>query len=794
LTAGDYVDGLAGTDTMTVTFAGNVTIPATTIKNVETITLSDTAGGTFNMLLVENNPAVNWTNTIDGTTSTVTNAPIGSTYGLSGKGDLTVTYASVTGSADEAKLSLTGTGTSATNESTINVSTTNAIEDISIATTGTNYVILTGGTGADNITITGAGTNRIDVGSSGSVASNVAVNASTATGANTIEMGTTLSLGDTITGGTGSDTIVADLTTAAQILPTLSSIETLEVDFSAAATFNGLYTTGLETLTITDVGAAQTATSIPATVTTINLGKGTAVNGTNNASLTYATGAASDVTVNVGATATASNPAFDSGDLTIAGNTGALTIQSSGDAANLIDAVAVNSAGSVTIKGSTQALTTTTVSATGAATFAVDSSLKATTVTNVTLDESTSAINLTSGTGALSVGNITQTAGVASNDIASNVTIAASGTTTLSVGTIEFDGGASGSITANVTATNDSTGAMTITGITYDHDVTAAGDTASGTVTLAANSGDITLSTLTMDAATDTYEVNVNLVLSAASGKTLAITDLAHVNGADMGTVTVSGAGTINVDTNDTNTTPIESNTVINSTATGTFNMNIASATGNITASLGDVTSSGSNTLTTGSGTDTITGGSGADTISTGGGNDVITAGGGADSITGGGGNDTINLTESTAASDTIVFEATATANGQDTITGFASGDIINVSAFATDNAATATLADTTTGNQAIADNDIFNVTDADGSIGTTVANVAALFGGGGKVFEAIAATEEIVVAVQDTTNNVTNIFYVDNDGDTTVANSEVVLVATINGYTTALADANIAD
>ena len=170
--------------------------------------------------------------------STVTNAPIGATYGLSGKGDLTVSYASVTGSADEAKLSLTGAGTSASNPSTVVVSTSNAIEDINITTTGTNYVILDAGTGGDNITIAGAGTNRIDIGdNSSAVGSNVLVNASTATGANTIDMGTTLGLGDNITGGTGSDTIIADFATAATVLPTLSGVETLEVDFSAAATF-----------------------------------------------------------------------------------------------------------------------------------------------------------------------------------------------------------------------------------------------------------------------------------------------------------------------------------------------------------------------------------------------------------------------------------------------------------------------------------------------------------------------------------------------------------------------------
>jgi hypothetical protein len=91
---------------------------------------------------------------------------------------------------------------------------------------------------------------------------------------------------------------------------------------------------------------------------------------------------------------------------------------------------------------------------------------------------------------------------------------------------------------------------------------------------------------------------------------------------------------------------------------------------------------SAANTVSTGGGTDSIVTGAGADTI---------TGGEDADTITGGAGNDTINLTETTAAVDKVVFSggtaiasaaaptAHLTANGADVITGFGSTDTINI-------------------------------------------------------------------------------------------------------------------
>ena len=80
-----------------------------------------------------------------------------------------------------------------------------------------------------------------------------------------------------------------------------------------------------------------------------------------------------------------------------------------------------------------------------------------------------------------------------------------------------------------------------------------------------------------------------------------------------------------------------------------------------------------------------------------------------------------------------------------------------------------------------------------------TAAAVAALFDDGtdgGQALQTAGASHNYVVVVRDTTNNETKIFYVDADSNASnaVAASEVTLVGTLSGYSTVLADANIAD
>lgn len=150
-----------------------------------------------------------------------------------------------------------------------------------------------------------------------------------------------------------------------------------------------------------------------------------------------------------------------------------------------------------------------------------------------------------------------------------------------------------------------------------------------------------------------------------------------------------AGSDTLTVTTNNTtatdltNVTNVEVLTIANSTTATAYTtadtLVAAGATLTVTCS-----GTGAGTLTwTGNaeldGFFNITGGAGADTIIGGSLADTISGGAGTDSITGGAGNDTINLTESVAAADIVVFAATAALNGADTITGFAKAtDIIN--------------------------------------------------------------------------------------------------------------------
>jgi Ca2+-binding RTX toxin-like protein len=98
------------------------------------------------------------------------------------------------------------------------------------------------------------------------------------------------------------------------------------------------------------------------------------------------------------------------------------------------------------------------------------------------------------------------------------------------------------------------------------------------------------------------------------------------------------------------------------------------------------------NVLTGTAASDTINGLAGADTISGAAGNDFLVGGEDADVITGGAGNDSIDLTETVAAIDKVVFDGAVllaaasvstqlTANGLDTIIGFGAIDTINVAA-----------------------------------------------------------------------------------------------------------------
>jgi S-layer protein len=221
-------------------------------------------------------------------------------------------------------------------------------------------------------------------------------------------------------------------------------------------------------------------------------------------------------------------------------------------------------------------------------------------------------------------------------------------------------------------------------------------------------SGFTTGGTVAQTALLDTLN-NVTLTGSFTGASDTMNLAVSGTNGfANVGVVTLASVETLNITTDDTDTTAATTMFDLNLDATSATTINLSGdagmtfANGSFTAlrtlNASGVTATGAagvvtitanalldTTLTGGAGNDALTGNSGADTLSGNAGTDTligaagadsITGGEGADTITGGTGLDTINLTETTSAVDNVILEATAgaTAADADTITGFTTG------------------------------------------------------------------------------------------------------------------------
>ncbi|MEJ6021944.1 DUF4214 domain-containing protein [Ramlibacter sp. PS4R-6] len=325
--AGDVIDLGAGTkDTLNLVANGVTASDAVIVKNVEIINVTDTLGATVNATLFENGPGINFLSTQTGLTSMVTGASTSGVYGLAGKGNLTVDFASTSGTSDTANVSLAGVGASTTARSTVNVSDTNTIEKVSVATTGTNFVTLAAGSAAGTLTVTGNGTNDFDLSAASATAALLTLDASASTGTNTFRMGTSLGAGDTIKGGTGADTVTTNFTAATLNKPTMTGVETLTADFDAAAILDLGGTTGLTTLTLSGSTADQTINNAPATVTKLTVSS--QADNDNDVTFGYAAAAKGDLTLTIGSTS-ATATAFDLDAVTLK-NTSGVTINTLG--------------------------------------------------------------------------------------------------------------------------------------------------------------------------------------------------------------------------------------------------------------------------------------------------------------------------------------------------------------------------------------------------------------------------------------------------------------------------------
>jgi S-layer protein len=391
-TTGDVLVGGAGTDTLKLTAVDAANPGLVQASGIENVNIRLLGAVTADALLIDGYQSF----ISEGSTSalTVNNAAIAATHGvkssISGNAaNLAVNFrgAEVAGTADVAKISLDNTGSSviaagATSATVTRVAVTvgAGAEGISLATAGTNYASVAGQTTTATLSVTGNGTNNIDIGTLKAASS---IDASASTGTNTFNIGSSLTTGDSITGGAGADTVTftADETATA----TMSGVETLQINGGTRTT------TFSANPALTSLNVRSTDTTTIAGLTTLS-----SLNYQGTAAATYA-GTSGNVSLNTAFAGTADALAVTVGNrgVTANGSYNAGTLQVSG------------------VEGVT--LTQSDMLATGTTTFSLkDTGLKTLAVTTagtlaLTLNTKADSAPLWSGTTASTTGSNTVT-------------------------------------------------------------------------------------------------------------------------------------------------------------------------------------------------------------------------------------------------------------------------------------------------------------------------------------------------------------------------------------------------
>lgn len=303
-TTGDIITGNA---TTVFNLTVNGTPPSlATVSNVGTVNINAIATSTVNADLWSGIGLVDLVApTLPGTVTTLSNAQVATTYGITGNASsLTVGFRDTTGAADTAHGLLNGAGTSATVFSTLDLSSANSVEALTLATGGTNFATVNGGTADKSITITGAGVNTLTF---GATAATLTVDASTTTGAQKLTfVPGSIGAEDTIKGGSAADTVTANVSTT---FAHMTGVETFVTTVNGGvALYDGANVTGLTTMTINQGSAAgaEFFSNMKAEFSTLN------INGpTLSQDVNYVTNANATLAVNYGPGSTAFDTTFD---------------------------------------------------------------------------------------------------------------------------------------------------------------------------------------------------------------------------------------------------------------------------------------------------------------------------------------------------------------------------------------------------------------------------------------------------------------------------------------------------
>ena len=548
-----------------------------TTDNEVTVNVTAETGATSALGLIDNTyGTVTATYNAEGTITQSTLTGVAMTIGNTGSGSNTISTVNGTGAVS---VTTSGAGTFEITDANVDGASASLVVDGSDqtgtvdvdASNSTAATTMTGGAGADTL-IGGAGNDSL-VGGAGNDA--ITLNGGFDTvdagaGTDTITVGGNISLTDSIDGGDGTDTVNAELDTATvHQFGTLSNVEVLNLDYTAAGTFkaNGIAPTVIN-MTVSD--GAATAAVIN------NVGTGIQIDlehdDLNGVTIDYTADATATIRV-------ATSTVVDAGNLVVT-DAQTVTLQSHGGADHALGTVTLDSKDTDTLTISTAATGSDLVQ-TGA--FAADD------VKNVTVTAAydNSAISLGVGSTFLATADLLQTLTIdASSEDDADVTITTLGGTAAAAAlqTISITASADATI-ASASGADVTTGIIDAAGADLTS-ITLAANYTGSVITVGAGGGDDILA----DSA-------ATITVSAVSGATVDVQGGVDIT--TIGQLTASGAGTIRFDHADNDTATLER---VDSTVTGTFIADFHQTTDVVTYTLG----SGTNTITTGTANDVV--------------------------------------------------------------------------------------------------------------------------------------------------------------------------------------------
>ena len=498
---------------------------------------------------------------------------------------------------------------------------------------------------------------------------------------------------DNLSGGSGADTLSArfDMSTTnvstVSIAPQINAIETVTISgFGAdnagdSVTFSGINTSGITNVLVKD---DSSATGGDVLYTVNNLTNAVNVGVVGGQVSAAGTGIGGDITVTYSAASvagTADAASFNLGNNNVAGY------------ANVVDIANIETLNLVADGGGRIATLTATaaktLNITGAKNVTIGDLSNSTAVTKIIASDATGNLALGSSSSGGLIDATTSVVAGSGNDTIWFTTSRIASTDTIDGGAGTDTIGLVGGLASTIAVSNFEKVRVGDTGNSYDLDKLTGSGTSISDIRIDSTGGNATFTgvktgtavqvtgtapgtiSLTTKGTTDTLSINLDNGTGAAA------------DGVDITTLTVTGATTLNITSNDslaqltgTNSNSVGGITVATVNVSATARTDVTSTRSTATTVNASESTARVDITATSTTAGTLTGGANNDSITSGSGNDVISGGAGNDTITSATGNDTLN---GDVGNDTFVFSSFAAITSADVINGGDGVDILSI-------------------------------------------------------------------------------------------------------------------